>query len=72
MKIKGTVLGSTMEEYVVPKWSTDEDRPMKRHGIKDKVSRGDISSSSSNKGLGDKFFTPWLLYSVSNLEEYEE
>jgi hypothetical protein len=52
-----------------------EDTPMKRGGILDRVSSGDIGSSSidgaSSKGLGDEFHTPWLLQSVATLEEYE-
>ena len=54
----------------MPKRSTDEDRPMKRHTIEDRVFSRDTSSSSS-KGLGDKVPTPWLLRSATNLEEDE-
>jgi hypothetical protein len=36
----------------VPERSTDEDRPAKRHGVEDKVSSGDTSSSSSGSSKG--------------------
>jgi hypothetical protein len=67
MKRKETTPGGSVEEYVVPERSTYEDRPTKRHGIEDRVSSGDTSSSSSSggvcssKGLGDEVHTPWLL-----------
>jgi hypothetical protein len=66
MKRKGTTPGSSVEEYVVPEWSTDEDRPTKRHGIEDMVSSRDTSSDTS-KGLGDEVHTPWLLQECHNL-----
>jgi len=33
MKRKETTPGGSAKEYVVPEWSIDEYRPMKRHGI---------------------------------------
>jgi hypothetical protein len=57
-------------EYVVPEWSTDEDRPTKRCGIEDMVSSRDTNSDTS-MGLGDEVHTPWLLQSVATLEEDE-
>jgi hypothetical protein len=70
MKRKGTAPGGSVEEYVVPEWSTDEDRPVKRHGIEDRVFNGDTNSDIS-KSLGDEVCTPWLLYSAAILEEDE-
>jgi hypothetical protein len=57
-----------VEEYGVLEWSTYDDRTTKRHDIEDKVSSGD-SSSKNSKGLGDEVHTPWLLQSVTTLEE---
>jgi hypothetical protein len=59
MKRNEIVLGGSAEEYVVSEWRKYENRPMKRHGIDDRVSNGDTNSGSS-KGLGDKVCTPWL------------
>jgi hypothetical protein len=70
MKRKEITLGGSAKEYVVPEWSTYEDRPMKRRVIEDRVSNGDTNSDSS-KGLGDEVHTPWLLQSATTLEEDE-
>jgi hypothetical protein len=55
---------------VVPEWSTDEDRPAKRHGIEEMVSSRDTSSDTSTD-LGDEVHPLWLLWSVTTLEEDE-
>jgi hypothetical protein len=44
--------------HYVPEWSTNEDRPTKRHGIEEMVSNSDIITD-----LSDEFHTPWLLWS---------
>ena len=59
-----------MEEYVVPEWSTEKDRPVKKHGIEEMVSSRDTSSDTSME-IGDKFHTTWFLRSVATLEEDE-
>jgi hypothetical protein len=67
MKRKETAPSGREKEYVVPEWSTYEDRPTKRHGIENRVSNRDTS-----KARGDKFHTPLLLRSVTTLVEDEE
>jgi hypothetical protein len=73
MKRKETAPGGSVEECVVPEWSTGEDRPTKRHNVESRVSSGDTSSSSSSspRGPGDEVQTPWLLWSVTTSEEDE-
>jgi hypothetical protein len=66
MKRKEAILGGSAEEYVVPEWRTDVDRLAKRCGIEDM-----LSSSNTNKCLGDEVCTPWLLQGVTTLEVNE-
>jgi hypothetical protein len=70
MKRKETTPSGSAKEYVVLKWSTTEDMPVKRCDTKDRVSCGDTSSDTS-KSLGEEVHTPWLFWSVANLEEDE-
>jgi len=56
----------------VPERNTNEDRPVKKCGIEDRVSSEDTSSSGGGgggKGLGDEVHAPWLLRSDSILDE---
>jgi hypothetical protein len=47
MKRKETTPGGSAGVHVVPEWSTDKDRPTKRHGIEEMVSSRDTSSDTS-------------------------
>jgi hypothetical protein len=70
MKRKETTPSGSVGEYVLPEWITNEDRPTKRRGIEDMVSSRDTSGDKI-LGLGDKVYTPWLLWSATTLEEDE-
>jgi hypothetical protein len=51
----------------------DEDSPVNRCGIKDRVTTMNTSNKSSSgisiKGLGDQIHTPCLIWGVATLEE---
>jgi len=51
MKRKETTPGGSVEEYAMREWSTNEDRPTKRHDIEDMVSSGDTSVVTQLKFL---------------------
>jgi hypothetical protein len=72
MKRKYTTPRESVEEFVMPEWSTGKYMPAKRHIVKSRLYNGGSSSSSSSaRGPSDEFRTPWILRSVSTFEEDE-
>jgi hypothetical protein len=70
MKRKETTPGGSAGESVVPERSTDEDRSVKRHDIRSRVSSEDTRSSGS-RVREDEVQPPWLLRDVATSEEDE-
>jgi hypothetical protein len=68
MKRKEITPSGSVGVDVVPKWSADEGRPMKRHGVEEMVSSRDTSSETS-MDLGDEVHPLWILQSATTLEE---